>query len=182
MGIYDLLAAKSVNISDLALLDLTSLYLLIAPSTPTEVRDEVIERASAGEMLSRQQVRHIVQQARSVAPSTRQVQPGISVKEALDRTGYSVLRKLSNLELERHRELAREEGPEIALEWAECRAKLKRNFRDLLLGLELQERAAKSSIRKIIDAIPAEQRSTTAERLRVAAEFLLKLRARLAET
>jgi hypothetical protein len=56
------------------------------------------------------------------------------------------------------------------------------NYRDLLLGLDFQEMAAKSPIRKLIAAIPPEQRSTTAERLRVAAEFLLKLRARLAET
>lgn len=78
-----------------------------------------------------------------------------------------------------HLELALHEGPEIALEWANSRASLKRPYRDLLLGLEFLEVAAKRPLRKIVDATPSEQRSTTAERISVALEFLSQLHSKL---
>jgi Protein of unknown function (DUF3102) len=181
IAIHECFAAKSANVADLSL-DLTTLYLLAAPSTPPEVRDEVIERARAGEMLSRQQVQRIVRQAKPQPPASAQPKPSVTVEETMERTGRKPLRRLSRIESSIWFEIAKREGEEIANEWAESRAKLKKNYRDLLLGLEFQEMAAKSPIRKLIAAIPPEQRSTTAERLRVAAELLLKLRARLAET
>lgn len=71
-------------------------------------------------------------------------------------------------------EVGRCEGKEIALEWAESRAGC-----DLLLGLDFLKTASEPPIRKTIEAIPSEQHAKTAERLRVASEFLSELRSKL---
>jgi Protein of unknown function (DUF3102) len=44
-------------------IDCRSLYLLAAPSTPQEARDEVIERAEDGERLTQEQIKEIVDKA-----------------------------------------------------------------------------------------------------------------------
>jgi hypothetical protein len=49
MRLYDM-ATKSEKFSDLGL-PITALYVLAAPSTPVGVRDEIIERARAGEVI-----------------------------------------------------------------------------------------------------------------------------------
>jgi hypothetical protein len=71
------------------------------------------------------------------------------------------------------------EGQEIALEWAEERTKLTGKHRALLLALEFVDAAAKTPIRKIVTAMPGEQRSLLAERLKTAAAFLSDLSERL---
>jgi Protein of unknown function (DUF3102) len=174
--VYEALADKSANVADLSI-DLSSLYLIAAPSTPPEASAEVIGRAGAGESLSPSEVRRIVLEAKQHQPTRRQ--SSISMKEVLDRTGLKVLNKLSNVENRLHFELAKHEGQEIALQWAEIRAGLKKKYRDLLLGLDFLEMASKPPMRKIIEAIPSERRAQTAERLRVMSEFLSELRAKL---
>jgi hypothetical protein len=49
-------AAKSPTVGDLNV-DMRSLYLLAAPSTPVEARTEVIDRAEAGEHFTHAQVK-----------------------------------------------------------------------------------------------------------------------------
>jgi hypothetical protein len=60
MRVYEM--SKSRNIRDLSI-PVTGLYLLAAPSTPDEVRDEVIERAENGEHLSTAQIKDMVDKA-----------------------------------------------------------------------------------------------------------------------
>lgn len=74
MRVYDL--AESINFTDLSLADLiiapSALYTLARPSMPGEVRDEMIERAAAGEAITNSTLQEFL--AKRVA----------SVKEALD--------------------------------------------------------------------------------------------------
>ena len=46
-------------------LDVSSLYLIAAPTTPPEARDEVIRRAEAGEAVPRAEVKRVVQEAKA---------------------------------------------------------------------------------------------------------------------
>src|SRR5262249_172303 len=61
MRVYEL--SKSRNFRDLSL-PLSALYLLAAPSTPQEARDEIIERAQAGETIPVAEAKGIIQQAK----------------------------------------------------------------------------------------------------------------------
>jgi hypothetical protein len=160
-------------------MDLSCLYMIAAESTPPEARTEVIRRVGSGEALSRSEVQRVVQQAKQRQSTTPHASPRISVQEVLDRTGYGVVRKLSPIESQMFLERGKLEGPEIGLEWAEERAKLKRRHRDVLIVLDLVEACAKQPSRKIIAAIPEEQRPPLAERLKKAAEFLSDLSERL---
>jgi hypothetical protein len=63
MGISEL--AKTANFADLEPLDISSLYLLAAPSTPECARDEVAERVRGGERPAYNEIRHIVQATKS---------------------------------------------------------------------------------------------------------------------
>jgi ParB-like chromosome segregation protein Spo0J len=56
--------AKSRNLRNLSL-PISGLYLLAAPSTPEEARQEVVERAENGEVLSVKDVRKLIEEARS---------------------------------------------------------------------------------------------------------------------
>lgn len=56
--------AKSRNIRDLTL-PVSGLYLLAAPSTPEEAQQDIIARAEAGEHLSVEDVRRIIDEARA---------------------------------------------------------------------------------------------------------------------
>jgi hypothetical protein len=51
IAVYELQKSKSENFSDLNL-PVSALYLLARPSTPEQVRDEIISRAASGEKLS----------------------------------------------------------------------------------------------------------------------------------
>ena len=57
MRVYEL--SKSRNFRDLSL-PLSGLYLLAAPSTPQEARDEIIERAQAGEKIPVVEAKRII--------------------------------------------------------------------------------------------------------------------------
>jgi len=59
--VYEL--SKSRNFRDLSL-PLSGLYLLAAPSTPQEARDEIIERAQAGETIPVAEAKRIIEHAK----------------------------------------------------------------------------------------------------------------------
>ncbi len=61
---------KSDNLSDLQIAP-SALYLLAAPSTPDAARDEALERAAAGETITHQAARQIVEQHRPPAKPER---------------------------------------------------------------------------------------------------------------
>jgi hypothetical protein len=72
MSVYEL-AGKSGNLQDLSL-PVSAIYLLAAPSTPDEARDEIIKRAEAGERCrSRPSRKRLRKRAgsRSPAPSPK---------------------------------------------------------------------------------------------------------------
>lgn len=56
-------ASKFETVSNLSI-DARSLYLLARPSTPDELRDEVIERAANGEAISHKEVARLIDEAR----------------------------------------------------------------------------------------------------------------------
>ena len=62
MRVYEL--SKSRNFRDLSL-PLSGLYLLAAPSTPQEARDEIIERAQAGEKIPVVEAKRIIEHAQN---------------------------------------------------------------------------------------------------------------------
>jgi hypothetical protein len=66
------MSLKSPTVGDLNL-DMRSLYLIAAPSTPAEVRDEVIERAKSGEKVTHAEVKRAVAEAQPTA--TRKAAP-----------------------------------------------------------------------------------------------------------
>lgn len=88
---YETLAEKSANVADLSM-QLSSVYLITAPSTPPEASVEVIGRVGAGEVVSRSEVKRIVDDAKHLR------RPPTSVKEVFERTGAIVLKKLSDVE------------------------------------------------------------------------------------
>jgi hypothetical protein len=68
MRIADLSKSKTVLNLDLPL---KALYLLAAPSTPTEARDEIIERAATGAPIAVAEVKRVVDTAKGRKPSHR---------------------------------------------------------------------------------------------------------------
>jgi hypothetical protein len=66
MRAYEM-STKSENFSDLSL-PISGLYLLAAPSTPEEARDEIIERAKAGEKVSTGTIKKTIAKARNDPP------------------------------------------------------------------------------------------------------------------
>jgi hypothetical protein len=62
--------AKSETVSDLKL-SMRALYLLAAPSTPTEVRDEIVERARAGETIPVAEVKRVIDRAKTKPGRTK---------------------------------------------------------------------------------------------------------------
>jgi DUF3102 family protein len=70
MRAYEL-SLKSPKFADLAL-PLSGLYLLAAPSTPPEARDEIIERAEAGEALPVAEVKRVVEKHKDHARGRKQ--------------------------------------------------------------------------------------------------------------
>ncbi len=67
MRVYELVESKSENFAELQI-SVSALYLLAAPSTPPEVRDEIIERAERGEKLTHAKVLERVRLRRPPSP------------------------------------------------------------------------------------------------------------------
>lgn len=57
---YMMVADKSATVADLESVSLGALYMLVADSTPEEVRQELIDRASSGEKITRETVKSAV--------------------------------------------------------------------------------------------------------------------------
>jgi Protein of unknown function (DUF3102) len=72
MRVYEL--SKSRNFRDLSL-PLSGLYLLAAPSTPQEARDEIIERAQAGETIPVAEAKHIIEHAKDQQQPCKRTKP-----------------------------------------------------------------------------------------------------------
>jgi hypothetical protein len=64
MQLHEAFGANPQRVTDLNL-DVSSLYLIAAPKTPPEARDEVIRRAEAGEAVPRTEVKRIVQEEKA---------------------------------------------------------------------------------------------------------------------
>jgi hypothetical protein len=72
MRVYEL--SKSRKFRDLSL-PLSALYLLAAPSTPQEARDEIIERAQAGETIPVAEAKRIIEHAKDQQQPRKRTKP-----------------------------------------------------------------------------------------------------------
>jgi len=80
---YEFALSTSANVADLKL-EVSSLYLLAAKTTPQEVRVEVLRRAGAGEDLPHAEIKSMVCEARErKAVASRRITPG----EVIERLG-----------------------------------------------------------------------------------------------
>src|SRR5262249_44018769 len=70
--VYEL--SKSRNFRDLSL-PLSGLYLLAAPSTPQEARDEIIERAQAGETIPVAEAKRIIEHSKDQQQPRKRTKP-----------------------------------------------------------------------------------------------------------
>jgi hypothetical protein len=75
MRVHELVQSKCANFADLNL-PVSTLYLLAAPSTPDPVRDEVLERAAAGEHVSPAQVKEMKAEAKRTETRTPELGNG----------------------------------------------------------------------------------------------------------
>jgi Protein of unknown function (DUF3102) len=176
---YEFARSKSEKISDLGI-DVSSLYLLAAPSTPEKARVEVLRGAEAEGTLPHAEVKRIIGEARGreVAAGTTKRPP--SLKEYFKAHRQSDFFKL--LAVERRKILdARPERLDLAIADATTRQKWKRFHRELQDALDASEITAKRSPRKIIAAIPVEAIPTIAARVKAALDFLVKLDAKLGQ-
>ena len=147
---YTLAKHKSANFADVNL-DISSIYLLAAPSTPEKARDEVLGRAEASEGLAHHEVKRIV------AAEKRAVAVGhdkkLSAKEVI-REHYSDFAKLPAIERRKVLEKYPRDG-DLAISDAVVRQSWSPPFRELADALEAIELLTKRSVPKIIAAIPA---------------------------
>jgi hypothetical protein len=89
MQVYDL-DAKSDKLSDFNL-PLSGIYLLAAPSTPAHIREQVLDRAERGEVISYTEIKELLPRrapskatpTRSVAPAVHDLPTGDVVAEAI---------------------------------------------------------------------------------------------------
>jgi len=102
ISVYEL-AGKSDNLSDLNL-PVSSLYLLAAPSTPEQVRDEIIERASSGEILPVAEVKRVVREHKQPATAESRMR---NPEGYIDASAYARDRDY----------LARKEARELTKRW-----------------------------------------------------------------
>jgi hypothetical protein len=77
MRVYQLTQSKFANFADLNL-PVSALYLLAAPNTPEQARQEIVERAEAGEKLTLAEVTNAVQRAKQAPNGTAEPTAAIS--------------------------------------------------------------------------------------------------------
>jgi hypothetical protein len=99
MRVFKLAQSKSANFADLSL-PTSALYLLAAPSTPTEVQNEFIERAEAGEVIKLAEVRtRIAASAKTDAPiSSKRMPPAAKTLEKFSTASGLLLTVTHNLD------------------------------------------------------------------------------------
>jgi hypothetical protein len=93
MSAYEFSRSKSANIADLGI-EVSSLYLMAAPSTAEAVRVEVLRRAEAGDVLPRAEVKRIVEGARDRPVAAGGVKRRISAGEAIEGLGLGEFARL----------------------------------------------------------------------------------------
>jgi hypothetical protein len=79
MGVYEM-ALNRKHVSDLKL-SMRELYLLAAPSTPEEARDEIIERAAAGEQMTGAEVREAITRVKREKDGTAETETAAQVTQ-----------------------------------------------------------------------------------------------------
>ena len=174
MTAYELAKDKSANFADFNL-DISSIYLLAAPSTSKKARDEVLRRAEAGESLTHGKVKRIIAADKKAAAFGGRKK--LSVKEVI-REHYSDFAKLPAIERRKVLEKYPRDG-DLAISDAVVRQSWSPPFRELADALEAIELLTKRSVPKIIAAIPAEQTAATAARIQEATKLLRRLQEKL---
>ena len=79
---YEFAQSISANFADLGI-DVSSLYLLAAPSTPEKARAEVLRRAEAGGGLRHAEVKRIVEEAKGNPVGGRNLNRRMSTREVI---------------------------------------------------------------------------------------------------
>ena len=173
---FEFARSKSANVAELEI-EISSLYLLAAPSTPEEARVEVLRRAEAGEVLPHEEVKRIIGDVRKreiAGPSARSMSARAIIKKYAGDFG-----KLPSVDRRKILD-ERPDNIDLAIADATTRQLWKRPYRQLQDALEAVETVARLSTSKIIAAIPVEHFADTAARVDRAKDFLMKLDAKLA--
>jgi Protein of unknown function (DUF3102) len=174
---YEFAQSKSANIADLGI-DVSSLYLLAAPSTPEKARVEVLRRAEAGDAPPRAEVKHIIEEARGLPVAVGSVTRRISVKDAIEGLRLSDFAALPSVEQAKILD-ERPKNVALAIADATTRQRWKPPYRHLQDALDALEATAKSSTNKIVAAIPIDDVVATPARIERAIKFLVKLGVKL---
>jgi hypothetical protein len=193
MSCYEFARSRSANIADLGI-EVSSLYLLAAPSTPEKARVEVLRRAGAEGRLPHAEVKRIVAEARGHPVDDSGIKPRTSVREAIKRVGLASFASLPAVEMDKIVEMARRnitaavrQDTSAAIEDAVRRQGWKLPYRHLIDALNAldalnpSDAMEKSSIKKVVGAFPLDDFVTVA-RIERAIEFLVKLLVKLGPT
>jgi Protein of unknown function (DUF3102) len=171
---YEFAKANSATIADLAI-DISSLYLLAAPSTPEDVLAEVLRRMDLGESLPHAEIKRIVDKAHPASASA--TKRPISVREAVkgpsDETSYLPSGVSAEIPDGEPKDLA------LGSEFALTRQGWEPAFGQFQTALDALEAAAGFPVGTIIAAIPIELVAATAERVAWSKDFLLDIDAKL---
>lgn len=180
---YEFARSRSANFADLGI-DVSSLYVLAAPSTPEKARAEVLRRAEAGGDVPHAEVKRIVAKAKGHSVHDSSIKRGTSMREVIEGLGYGAFAKLSDVEQAKIMELPWELR-ERAIEEAVIRQGWKLPYRylidalDALDALNPWDASGKSPFKKVVDVIPPDDDFVTLARIKRAIEFLVKLAAKL---
>jgi len=174
---YEFARSKSANLADLGI-EVSSLYLLAAPSTPEMARVEVLRRAEVGDALPRAEVKCIIDKARGRPVAAGSLRRGMSVREVIEGLGHGAFAELPLVEQAKILD-ERPEDIDLAIADATAREGWKPPFRHLQDALDALEAMAKSSTKKIVAAIPINDIAATAARVERANKLLVKLGVKL---
>jgi hypothetical protein len=173
---FEFAQSKSANVADLAI-DVSSVYLLAAPSTPEQARVEVLRRAGAGEILPHSEVKRIIGETRELQAAGGIAKRRISVTEII-KEHYGDFAKLPPVERQKILEKW-PENPDLAIADATIRQRWKPPYRQLHDALDALQSMTKWSTTNIIDAIPDEHIKGTVARVKWAKDFLKEFDAKL---
>jgi hypothetical protein len=73
------------NATRVSHLEPTAIHLLSAPSTPEQVREEVLTRFDVGEKISTEEIKSVIQQSKGAPAEKRQIDPVERVKSVIER-------------------------------------------------------------------------------------------------
>ena len=170
ISVYEFVRRKSANLADLAI-DISSVYLLAAPSAPEHAREAVLSRLESGEALSLAEVKRIVSNARE-----RKVDRGKRCQITMRsiKAYYSEFCALSSVARDKILQ-ERPKNLEIAIHDAFVRQRWAKPHRELQDVLDAIEIAAKRPKKSIIAAIPVEHLDIVMERVASAKRFLTEI-------